>query len=478
MNIPMIRYILCQVMRIEGVLMLLPSLISIIYGDGEGLYYGIVAGVLIISGFIGCHFVPKDQNINVKEGYTVTGLSWLVMSLFGCLPFWLSGEIDSFTDAFFETASGFTTTGASILNDIEAMSHTALFWRSFTHWIGGMGVLVFLLALIPMSGGSNINLMKAESPGPSVGKLVPKIRHSALILYVIYMIMTLLETVLLLFGGLNLFDAFCLAFGTAGTGGFAVKSDSFMSYSLYIRWVAGIFMFLFGCNFNVYYFLLMRQFKKAFCFEEVRTFLCIVLFSTGVIFWQILPLYESGITAMTDAFFQVTSIVSTTGFCSADFDLWPTTSKYLLCFLMFMGACAGSTGGGIKVSRLMILWKSVVREVQSYIHPKIVKKITLDKKSVEPDVVKSTHVFLATYSGIFLLSMFLVTFNNSDMTTSFTAVLACLNNIGPGLVQVGATCNYAFLSVLSKWVLILDMIAGRLELYPIIVLFAPSLYRK
>ncbi len=235
MNIPMIRYILCQVMRIEGALMLLPSLISIIYGDGEGMYYGIVAGVLIISGFDGCRFVPKDQNINVKEGYTVTGLSWLVMSAFGCLPFWLSGEIPSFTDAFFETASGFTTTGASILSEVESLSHTALFWRSFTHWIGGMGVLVFLLALIPMSGGSNINLMKAESPGPSVGKLVPKIRHSALILYVIYMVMTLLETVFLLFGGLNLFDAFCLAFGTAGTGGFAVKNDSFMSYSLYIR---------------------------------------------------------------------------------------------------------------------------------------------------------------------------------------------------------------------------------------------------
>jgi len=478
MNIPMIRYILCQVMRIEGVLMLLPSLISIIYGDGEGMYYGIVAGVLIISGFVGCRFVPKDQNINVKEGYTVTGLSWIVMSMFGCLPFWLSGEIPSFTDAFFETASGFTTTGASIMSEVESLSHTALFWRSFTHWIGGMGVLVFLLALIPMSGGSNINLMKAESPGPSVGKLVPKIRHSALILYVIYMVMTLLETVFLLFGGLNLFDAFCLAFGTAGTGGFAVKNDSFMSYSLYIRWVAGIFMFLFGVNFNAYYFLIMRQFKKVFSFEEVRTFFCLVIFSTAVVFWQILPLYESGITAMTDAFFQVTSVVSTTGFCSADFDLWPTTAKVVLCFMMFMGACAGSTGGGIKVSRLMILWKSVIREVQSYIHPKIVKKVTLDGKGVEPEVVKSTHVFLATYVGLFLTSLFLVSLNNSDLTTSFTAVLACLNNIGPGLAQVGATCNYGFFSILSKWVLILDMLAGRLELYPIIVLFAPSLYKK
>ena len=364
------------------------------------------------------------------------------------------------------------------MNEVESLSHTALFWRSFTHWIGGMGVLVFLLALIPMSGGSNINLMKAESPGPSVGKLVPKIRHSALILYMIYMAMTLLETVFLLFGGLNLFDAFCLAFGTAGTGGFAVKNDSFMSYSLYIRWVAGIFMYLFVVNFNAYYFLVMRQFKKLFSFDEVRAFLCIVLFSTAVVFWQILPLYENGITAMTDAFFQVSSIVSTTGFCSADFDLWPTTAKVVLCFLMFMGACAGSTGGGVKVSRLMILWKSVVREVQSYIHPKIVKKVTLDKKSLDADVVKSTHVFLATYVGLFIISIFLVSLNNSDLTTSFTAVLACINNIGPGLAKVGATCNYGFLSCMSKWVLIIDMLAGRLELYPIIVLFAPSLYKK
>lgn len=478
MNIHMIRYILCQVMRIEGILMLLPCLISIIYGDGEGMYYGIVAGVLIITGFIGCHFVPKDQNINVKEGYTVTGLSWIVMSAFGCLPFWLAGEIPSFTDAFFETASGFTTTGASILSDIESLSHAALFWRSFTHWIGGMGVLVFLLALIPMSGGSNINLMKAESPGPSVGKLVPKIRHSALILYVIYMAMTLIEVIFLLFGGLNLFDSFCLAFGTAGTGGFAVRSDSFMSYSLYIRWVAGVFMILFACNFNAYYFLIMRQFKKLFGMEEIRTFFLIVAACTGIICWQIIPLYDDGITAVTDAFFQVSSIVSTTGFCSADFDLWPTASKYILCFLMFMGACAGSTGGGIKVSRLMILWKSIVREVQSYIHPKIVKKVTLDGKSVEGDVVKSTHVFLAAYAGIFITSAFLVSLNNSDMTTTFTSVLACLNNIGPGLSQVGATCNYAFLNGLSKWVLIFDMLAGRLELYPMIVLFAPSLYKR
>ena len=474
----MLVYILGKVLLIEGMLMLLPVVCGIAYNESELFVYLILAAAYMVFGFLISMKKPKNMTVFIKDGCVATALSWLVLSICGCIPFIITKEIPNFTDAMFETASGFTTTGASIMSEVESLSHTALFWRRFTHWIGGMGVLVFLLALIPMSGGSNINLMKAESPGPSVGKLVPKIRHSALILYVIYMVMTLLETVFLLFGGLNLFDAFCLAFGTAGTGGFAVKNDSFMSYSLYIRWVAGIFMFLFGVNFNAYYFLIMRQFKKVFSFEEVRTFFCLVIFSTAVVFWQILPLYESGITAMTDAFFQVTSVVSTTGFCSADFDLWPTTAKVVLCFMMFMGACAGSTGGGIKVSRLMILWKSVIREVQSYIHPKIVKKVTLDGKGVEPEVVKSTHVFLATYVGLFLTSLFLVSLNNSDMTTSFTAVLACLNNIGPGLAQVGATCNYGFFNILSKWVLILDMLAGRLELYPIIVLFAPSLYKK
>ena len=478
MNYRMIRFILFQVMRIEGVLMLLPCLISIIYGDGEGAYFAGVAAFLIAAGFIGCRFQPKNHTIGVKEGYVSTGLSWIVLSLFGCLPFWLSGEISSFTDAFFETVSGFTTTGASILSDVESLSHAALFWRSFTHWIGGMGVLVFLLALIPMSGGSNINLMKAESPGPSVGKLVPKMRYTAIILYVIYMVMTILEVVFLFCGGLNLFDSFCLAFGTAGTGGFAVRGDSFESYSIYIRWVVGIFMLLFGVNFNAYYFILMRQFKKAFSFEEVRVFVAIVALSTAAIFANIIPLYENGIMALTDAFFQVTSIVSTTGYCSADFDLWPTTSKFILCFLMFMGACAGSTGGGVKVSRLMILWKSVVKEVQSYIHPKIVKKVTLDKKALDNDVLKSTHVFLATYVGVFLASMLIVSLESRDLTTTFTAVLATLNNIGPGLSMVGATCNYGFLSFASKWTLCFDMLAGRLELFPILLLFAPSLYKK
>ncbi len=478
MNLSVVRFILFQVMRIEGILMLLPCAVSLIYGDSEGLWYFIVAAFLITAGFIGCRFRPKNQNINVKEGYASTGLSWIVMSLFGCLPLYLSHEIPSFTDAVFETVSGFTTTGASILSEVESLSHTALFWRSFTHWIGGMGVLVFLLALIPMSGGSNINLMKAESPGPSVGKLVPKIRATAMILYIIYLAMTVIETIFLLFGGLSVFDSLCLAFGTAGTGGFAVRNDSFMSYSLYIRWVVGVFMLLFGINFNAYYYIIMKQFKKAVSLEEVKTFLAIVAVSIAVIFAKILPLYENAITALTDAFFQAASVVSTTGYGSADFDAWPTTAKFVMCFLMFMGACAGSTGGGVKVSRLMILWKSFVREVQSYVHPKIVKGVKMDGKIIDNDVLRSTHVFLAAYAVVFILSMFIVSFDNLDMTTTFTSVLATFNNIGPGLSRVGATCNYGFLSALSKWTLIFDMLAGRLELFPMLLLFSPSLYKR
>ena len=454
-------------MRIEGVLMLFPCLISIIYGDHEGYYYGGIAAFLIIAGFIGCRFIPKNQTIGVKEGYAATGFSWIVLSIFGCLPFYYSREIPRFTDALFETVSGFTTTGASILSNVEGLSHTALFWRSLTHWIGGMGVLVFLLAIIPMSGGSNINLMKAESPGPTVGKLVPKMRYTALILYVIYLVMTVIEVIFLLCGGLNLFDSLCLTFGTAGTGGFAVRNDSFASYSLYIRWVVTVFMIMFGMNF-----------KKMFCIEEIRVYIGLVTAASLVVFVNILHLYDNVATALTDSFFQVASVVSTTGFGSADFDTWPTTAKFVLCFMMFMGACAGSTGGGIKVSRLMLLYRSIVKEIQSFIHPKIVKKVIMDKKPVEDTILKSTHVFFATYAIIFLVSLFIVTFDGSDLTTSFTAVLATLNNIGPGLGQVGPTCNYGFLSHLSKWTLVFDMLAGRLELFPMLIIFSPSLYKK
>lgn len=478
MNFSMIRYILFQVMRIEGVLMLLPCIVSIFYGDGEGFTYAAIAAILIIAGFIGCRFVPKNQTIYVKEGFAATGFTWILMSIVGCLPFVFTGEIPSFTDALFETVSGFTTTGASILSNVEGLSHTALFWRSFTHWIGGMGVLVFLLAIIPMSGGSNINLMKAESPGPSVGKLVPRIRRTAFILYAIYLVMTIIEAVILLCSGLNLFDSLCLSFGTAGTGGFAVRNDSFMSYGPLIRWIVSIFMLLFAVNFNAYYYILLKEFKKAITMEEVKTFFLIVLAASAVVFVSILDMYENAFDALTDAVFQIGTVVSTTGYGSADFDLWPTAAKFTLCFMMFMGACAGSTGGGIKVSRLILLFKTIRQEFHSMIHPKMVRRITLDKHVVDEEILRSTNAFLATYAGIFLISMFIVSFNGYDLTTTFTSVLATLNNIGPGLAMVGPTCNYSFFSVLSKYVLIFDMLAGRLELFPILILFTPGIYKK
>ncbi|MBQ1894790.1 MAG: TrkH family potassium uptake protein, partial [Clostridiales bacterium] len=389
----------------------------------------------------------------------------------------ITGEIPNFVNALFETVSGFTTTGASILDDVEGLSHTALFWRSFTHWLGGMGVLVFLLAVIPMSGGSNINLMRAESPGPSVGKLVPKIGATARILYKIYLAMTVIEVILLLIGGMSLFDSLCLSFGTAGTGGFGVKADSFASYSAYVQWIAAIFMFLFGVNFNAYYFLLLRQFKRAFTLEEVKGYAAMIAMAVAVVFISIADKYESAFQALTHAFFQVSSLTSSTGFASDDFDLWPSVAKYVLLIMMFVGACAGSTGGGVKVSRIIVLMKTIRKELSSYIHPKIVRKVNMDGKPVEHDVIRAINVYLITFFSILMISIFILSFEDHDLETTFTAVLACLNNIGPGLSKVGPTCNYGFLNPLSKFVLMFDMLAGRLELFPMLILFHPSLYK-
>ena len=465
-------------MRIEGALMLLPLIVAVLYGDPEWVDFAIVSGGLIILGWLGTISKPKNNTIYLKEGCVATSLSWIIMSLFGCLPFYMSGAIPRFTDALFETVSGFTTTGASILFDIESLSHSVLFWRSFTHWIGGMGVLVFLLAVVPMSGGSNINLMRAESPGPSVGKVLPKIKNTAQILYLVYLGLTLIEVILLMFGGMSIFDSLTLSFGTAGTGGFGVKNDSFMSYTPYVQWVAGIFMLLFGINFNFYCFMLLRQFRKAFTLEEVKKYLLIIAAATAIIFVNILSMYENAFKALTHAFFQVTSIMTTTGFASADFDTWPTVCKLTLVILMMIGACAGSTGGGIKVSRFIVLFKSIRKELSSYIHPKIVRKINMDGRPVEHEVVRSINVFFISFFAVMVGSTFLVSLDNFDLTTSFTAVVATLDNIGPGLAKVGPTCNYALFSPFSKYVLILDMIAGRLELFPLLILFHPRLYAE
>ena len=477
MNSSIIRYILGSVLKIEGILMLLPFLVAVIYGETEGYYYLSVAILCVVMGSMMTYRKPQNQVFYLKEGCVATSLSWILMSLFGCLPFWLSGEIPSFTDALFETISGFTTTGASILSDVEALSHCAIFWRSFTHWIGGMGVLVFLLAVIPLSGGSNINLMRAESPGPSVGKLVPKVSYTARILYIIYFAMTLLEFIFLIAGKMPVFDAINISFGTAGTGGFGIKNDSMASYSPYLQWVVTIFMILFGVNFNAYYLMLFKKFKKAFSMEEVRYYFIIIAVSIGIITCNIIDTSAGIFDALTKASFQVASIITSTGFSTVDFNLWSETCRTILVILMFIGACAGSTGGGIKVSRIVILIKTVNKELTSYIHPKSVKKIKFEGKPIEHEVVRAINVYFITFILIFAASVFALSFEGRDLITNFTAVIATLNNIGPGLELVGPSQNFGFFSHFSKYVLMFNMLAGRLELFPLLILFHPAIWK-
>ena len=477
MNNSIIRYILGQVLKMEAILMILPVVVAIIYGEEEGLAYLITLLICGASGFAATHKKPQNFIFYLKEGCIATSLSWIILSIFGSLPFIITGEIPSVTDALFETISGFTTTGASILSDVEALSYCSIFWRSFTHWIGGMGVLVFLLAIIPLSGGSHINLMRAESPGPSVGKLVPKVRHTARLLYLIYFGMTILEVLLLLIGRMPVFDALTTSFGTAGTGGFGIKNDSIAGYSSYIQWIVTIFMILFGVNFNAYYLILLRRFKKAFKIEEIRYYFLIIAASVTIIFFDICNTAVNAFTALRDASFQVASIITTTGFSTVDFNAWSQASKTVLVLLMFIGACAGSTGGGIKVTRFVVLFKTVIKELNSYIHPKSIKKIKIDGKPVEHEIVRSINVYFITFMIIFTLSVFAISFEGKDLVTNFTAVTATINNIGPGLELVGPTQNFSIFTPFSKFILMFDMLAGRLELFPLLILFHPAAWR-
>lgn len=477
MNNSIIKYILGQVLKVEAVLMLLPTLVSLIYQESEGFSYLITAALCGGLGIILSRKKPENFIFYLKEGCIATSLSWLFLSFFGSVPFMLTGEIPHIEDALFETISGFTTTGASVLSDVEALSHTSLLWRSFTHWIGGMGVLVFLLAIIPLSGGSNINLMRAESPGPSVGKLVPKMKYTARLLYVIYFSLTVLQIILLLLGNTPLFDSVAISFGTAGTGGFGIKNDSLAGYSAYVQWVTTIFMVLFGVNFNAYYFILLKNIKKAFAIEEVRYYFLIILSSIAVIFFNIIGTVKNVGDALLHSSFQVASIITTTGYSTIDFNLWPQTSKTILVILMFIGACAGSTGGGIKVSRFVILVKTVIKELNSYIHPKCIKKIKIDGKPVEHEVVRSVNVYFITFMIIFSASVLAISFENKDLITNFTAVAATINNIGPGLEMVGPVENFGGFNAFSKFVLMFDMLAGRLELFPLLILFHPTAWK-
>ncbi|MBQ7886707.1 MAG: TrkH family potassium uptake protein [Clostridia bacterium] len=478
MNMKSVSYILGWVLNIEAALMSLPLVTSLIYDEGEGWAFAIVMAVCAGIGFLLTHKRPNNPNFRAREGFVATALSWIAMSVFGCLPFVLSGEIPRFIDALFETVSGFTTTGASILSDVEVMSRCCMLWRCFTHWIGGMGVLVFLLAVLPMVGGSNMHLMKAESPGPVVGKLVPKVRYTARILYMLYISLTLVQFVSLMLGGMVPFEALCTAFGTAGTGGFGFRNDSFASFSPYIQWNVTIFMIIFGVNFNVYFLIFAKKIRQALRCEEMRWYLAIIALATLLIFFNI---YDPALTVennLRSAAFQVATIITTTGFATVDFDLWPALSRLILVLLMFIGACAGSTGGGLKVSRWVMSAKAMAAYVGSFLHPRGVRKVRFEDKDVEESTLHAIFVYFMGVFFIFTASMMVLSLENMDLTSTFTAVAATFNNIGPGLNLVGPTCNFGFLSDLSKAVLIFDMLAGRLEVFPMLMLFYPPLWKE
>ena len=478
MNYGIIKYIVGWTLILEAALMVPSAIVALIYGEAAVWDFVETIGLCFLAGMALKLKKPGSQVFFTREGFVSVALSWVALSVMGGLPFVFSGAIKNPVDALFETVSGFTTTGASILSSVEDLPRSILFWRSFTHWIGCMGVLVFLLTLIPMSGGFHMNIMKAESPGPSVSRLVPKVRSTAKILYGIYIGMTVLEIILLLIGRMPLFDALTLSFGTAGTGGFGIRNDSIAGYSVYHQVIITIFMILFGVNFNAYFFILMGKARQAFQIEEVKGYLAIILVSALVITANIWQLYGSVAVAFQQAAFQVASIITTTGYATANFDLWPQVSRTILVMLMFVGACAGSTGGGIKVSRFLILIKTVRKELLQYLHPKSVKRIKMDGKAIEHEVVRSTNVFMVTYVLIFAFSILFLAFDNLDLVTNFTAVAATLNNIGPGLELVGPSANFAVFSDGAKLILIFDMLAGRLELFPLLLLFVRDTWKK
>ena len=483
MNYKMMGRFIGQIIAIEAVFMLPALLISVIKGE-TGAVTGFVATLLIML-FLGSILLIScwraGQLFGAREGLVCVGLSWVVLSLLGCLPFWISGEIPHFMDAFFETVSGFTTTGASILSNVEKLSKGLLYWRSFSHWLGGMGVLVFLLAIAPAGGkdkGFTMHLLRAESPGPDVGKLVPKMRQTAMILYLIYIVLTVINVIFLLLGGMSFFEALCTAFGTAGTGGFGIKNDSMASYSPYIQNVCTVFMFLFGVNFSCYYLLLLGQLRSIFRDGELRLYIGIAAITVALIVLDVRDMYGSLGETMRHAAFQVSSIMTTTGFATTDFDLWPSFSKGLLLMLMVIGACAGSTGGGLKCARVLLLFKSLRRNIRQVLNPRKVMVVRSNGKVVDERILANTNAYLAAYVVIVIASFLLVAPDGFSTGTNLSAVLACFNNIGPGLEAVGPTCNFGAYSDFSKLVLVLDMLAGRLEIFPILALFSRGTWTR
>ncbi len=481
MNRKMIGKLLGFLLILESIFLFPPALISAL--DGERAALGAIFATMALSAVAGMllELVCRnaEKSFYAREGFLIVALGWIVLSVVGALPFWLSGEIPRYVDALFEVISGFTTTGASILPNVEEMSRGLLFWRSFTHWLGGMGILVFLLAVVPLGkGGYSVYLLRAESPGPSVNKLVPKMRQTAAILYLIYIALTILCAGFLLMGGMPLFDSLCTAFGTAGTGGFGIKADSMAGYSPYLQTVCTVFMALFGVNFSIYFLLLLGRVGQALVNEELGLYVGIMLSSIAIITADIFHLYGSIRAALHDAAFTVSSIMTTTGFSTADFNQWPQLSRSILVILMVVGACAGSTGGGIKCARLLLLGKSLKARIHQMLHPRSVNLIRVDGATISDETIQGVNTYMAAYCAIGVISFLILSANDLSMETNLTAVLACLNNIGPGLDLVGPTSNYAHFSDVSKIVLILDMLLGRLEIFPLLVMLSPRAWRR
>lgn len=480
MNKKMIFATLGKITVSEAGLMLLPLLVSLIYREWTvALSFLAAIALALVAGF-SLYFSCRTKNklIFAKEGFIIVAGAWLIMSAIGAIPFVLSGDIPSYIDAFFETVSGFTTTGASVLTDVESLSRGALFWRSFTHWVGGMGVLVFVMALLPSFSDRSIHIMRAEMPGPIVGKIVPKARETARILYIIYFVMTVAEVILLLLGDMPLFDSLVHAFGTAGTGGFGIKSDSISSYSSYLQWVITVFMFLFGVNFNIYYLMLLKKFKSVFKSGELWAYVGIAAGATVAICINILPSFNNFWDALRASAFQVSSIITTTGYSTVDFNLWPTFSKVILAALMFTGACAGSTGGGFKVTRVVILFKSIKQEIKRMIHPRSVRAIKFEGKVVDKTTLNGVGIYLAVYMMCLVAVLVAISFEPFDFETSFSAALSCFNNIGPGFSAVGPMASYAEYTGFSKIILSFAMLFGRLEIYPLLIALTPSTWTK
>ena len=474
----MIGFVIGRILVTEAALLVLPLIVALLYGEAAYPFLIPMALLVLIGLLLGVRR-PARTALYARDGLAIVALAWIAVSAFGALPFVISGDIPFYVDAFFETVSGFTTTGASILTEVESLSRGGLFWRSFTHWVGGMGVLVFVMAILPMSDGHGMHIMRAEVPGPTVGKLVSRMSDTAKILYGIYLVLTLVEIVLLLAGGMPLFDACIHSFGSAGTGGFSCRNLSVGAYqNPYFDIVIGIFMLLFGVNFNLYYFLLIRRFRDVFHSEELRSYLLIVAAAVVAITVDIAHLYDSVSTSLCHAFFQVSSIITTTGYATTDFNAWPTFSKGILVVLMFIGACAGSTGGGIKVARVVILVKASYGDMRRMLHPNAVSTVRFEGKPLTDRNLRGVHLFLTVYILVFTVSFLLLSLEQFDLVTTFTALAACINNIGPGLEVVGPMGNFSAFSPWSKLLLSFDMLVGRLEIFPMLLLCAPSIWKR